>query len=419
MEPLLMRRISARVLAALSLLLAAPAWAAEVEVLHWWTAGGEASALNVLKQNLERQGVRWRDMPIAGGGGSQAMTVLRARVTARNPPTAAQMLGFDIRDWATLGALADLNALAEREHWQDVIPAAIREFSQYEGRWIAVPVNVHSVNWVWANKALLDRLGIAVPRTWEAFVAALDQVKAAGRIPLAHGGQPWQEATIFDSVAMLTGGPEFYRSALIKLDPQALRSATMRTVFERMAVLRRYVDGNFSGRDWNLATALVVKGDAAFQIMGDWAKGEFLNAGKQPNVDFLCFRFPGTQDTVIFNSDQFAMFNVAGEARGAQEQLARAIMDPAFQIAFNRVKGSVPARLDVPADGFDACGQQGIQDLARAAQAGRLIGSLSQGHGAPAAVKNAFYDVITAHFNGEYDTDEAIEELVSAVAAAR
>ena len=42
---------------------------------------------------------------------------------------------------------------------------------------------------------------------------------------------------------------------------------------------RTYVDANFSGRDWNLASAMVINGDAAFQFMGDWAKGEFLNAG--------------------------------------------------------------------------------------------------------------------------------------------
>ena len=77
--------------------------AEEVEVLHWWTSGGEAAALNVLKQDLEGQGVTWQDMPVAGGGGSEAMTVLRARVTAGNPPTAVQMLGFDIQDWAAEG----------------------------------------------------------------------------------------------------------------------------------------------------------------------------------------------------------------------------------------------------------------------------------------------------------------------------
>jgi glucose/mannose transport system substrate-binding protein len=71
-----------------------------VEVLHWWTSGGEATALRVLKGNLEKQTVKWNDMPVAGGGGEAAMTAVRARVMSGNPPTAVQMLGFDIQDWA-------------------------------------------------------------------------------------------------------------------------------------------------------------------------------------------------------------------------------------------------------------------------------------------------------------------------------
>ena len=83
-----------------------PAYAGEVEVLHWWTSGGEAAALNVLKEDLQGKGVSWQDMPVAGGGGENAMTVLRARVSANNAPTAAQMLGFDIQDWGAQGAAA-------------------------------------------------------------------------------------------------------------------------------------------------------------------------------------------------------------------------------------------------------------------------------------------------------------------------
>jgi glucose/mannose transport system substrate-binding protein len=74
--------------------------AEDVEVLHWWTSGGEAAALNVLKDNLGGQSIGWVDMPVAGGGGEAAMTALRARVTAGDAPTAVQMLGFDILDWA-------------------------------------------------------------------------------------------------------------------------------------------------------------------------------------------------------------------------------------------------------------------------------------------------------------------------------
>jgi glucose/mannose transport system substrate-binding protein len=395
------------------------ATAADVEVLHWWTSGGEASALNVLKDDLQTQGIGWQDMPVAGGGGTQAMTVLRARVTAGNPPTAVQMLGFDITDWAREGALANLNDIASAEGWDAVVPEALQAFSKYDGEWVAAPVNVHSTNWVWANKAVLDELGIAQPTTWDEFIAALDAVKASGKVALAHGGQAWQDATIFDAVLMSTGGPEFYKATMIDLDPEQLGSDTMREVFDRMTVLRGYVDDNFSGRDWNLASAMVINGEAGFQMMGDWAKGEFLNAGKVPEQDFLCFRFPGTQSQVTFNSDQFAMFNQGGVVSDEQAALAKAIMSPEFQSAFNVVKGSVPARVDVSDEAFDACGKKGMADLAAASESGNLFGSMAHGHANPAAVKNAMYDVITAHFNGEYDSATAVDELVTVVELAQ
>ena len=398
---------------------AAPASAENVEVLHWWTSGGEAAALNVLKQDLEGQGIGWQDMPVAGGGGTQAMTVLRARVTSGNPPTAVQMLGFDILDWANEGALADLNALAATEGWNDVVPEALQAFATHDGKWVSAPVNVHSTNWVWANKSVLDELNIDVPQTWDELVSAMEAVRDSGRVALAHGGQAWQDATIFDAVAMSTGGPNFYKAAFIDLDPEALGSDTMKESFERMAVLRSFVDDNFSGRDWNLATAMVINGEAAFQMMGDWAKGEFLNADQVPGQDFLCFRFPGTQDQVTFNADQFAMFNQGGSVSAEQAALASAILSPAFQSAFNVVKGSVPARTDVSDAAFDDCGKQGMADLRAAAESGNLYGSMAHGHANPASVKNAMYDVITAHFNGDYDAETAVEELVSAVEIAQ
>ncbi len=394
-------------------------FAEDVEVLHWWTSGGEAAALNVLKEDLEGQGIGWQDMPVAGGGGEQAMTVLRARVTAGNAPTAVQMLGFDILDWAGQGALADLNDVAAKEGWDAVVPDALKGFAKHDGKWVSAPVNVHSTNWVWANKAVLDANGIAVPTTWEEFVAALDKLKAAGVTPIAHGGQAWQDATIFDAVAMSAGGPEFYKAAFIDLDEGALGSDTMKEAFDRMAVIRANLDDNFSGRDWNLATAMVINGEAGFQLMGDWAKGEFLSAGKKPGVDFLCFRFPGTQDQVTFNADQFAMFDQGGAVSPQQAALASAILSPSFQSAFNVVKGSVPARTDVSDEAFDACGKQGMKDLAAAASSGNLFGSMAHGHASPASVKNAIYDVVTAHFNGEYDSGTAVEELVDAVSIAK
>ncbi|WP_171022124.1 MULTISPECIES: ABC transporter substrate-binding protein [Cohaesibacter] len=388
-----------------------------VEVLHWWTAGGEAAALNVLKENLEKQGVKWADMPVAGGSGVSAMTALRARVTAGNPPTAVQMMGFNIKDWSKQGVLGNLNDIAKAEGWDNVVPPALQEFSKYEGNWIAAPVNVHSTNWVWINKKLLDEVGGKAPTSWDELIAMLDALKAKGVTPLAHGGQAWQDGTIFDSV-VLSLGDDFYKAAMIDLDPEALGGAKMVEAFDRMAKLRSYVDDNFSGRDWNLATAMVIKGEAGMQVMGDWAKGEFLQSKLTPGEDFVCIRFPGTQGAVTFNSDQFAMFDMK-EGGTAQKKMASAVMDPGFQIAFNTVKGSVPARTDVPNDAFDDCGKKGMADLGDAAKNGRLFGSMAHGHAVPDGIKSAMFDVITAHFNGEFDSATAAEEMVDAVEAAK
>ncbi len=151
--------------------------AGEVEVLHWWTSGGEAAALNVLKDDLSSKGVSWADMPVAGGGGESAMTVLRARVTSNNAPTAAQMLGYDILDWGKQGAAADLNAVAAKEGWDAVVPAALQNFAKHDGKWISAPVNVHSTNWVWANKAIFDELGLSAPINFDELVATLEAIK--------------------------------------------------------------------------------------------------------------------------------------------------------------------------------------------------------------------------------------------------
>jgi glucose/mannose transport system substrate-binding protein len=391
-----------------------------LEVLHWWTSGGEAAALNVLKEDLEAEGVEWIDSPVAGGGGTQAMTVLRSRATAGNPPAAVQMLGFDILDWAELGVLANMNDLAAEENWDDVIPDALKKFAKYDGQWIAAPVNVHSTNWVWANKKIADELGISLPiMSWDAYIDALDKAKAAGYTALAHGGQAWQDATIFDGVMISAGGPDFYKKVVVDLDDAAMRSDTMLEAFRRMSKLRTYVDDNFSGRDWNLASSMVIEDKALFQMMGDWAKGEFLNAGKVDGVDFVAFRTPGTQGTVTFNSDQFVMFEVEEAKRGTQALMARAVLSPEFQIAFNTVKGSVPARTDVSDSEFTASGKKGMKDLAEAARNGNLYGSRAHRHGAPAAIMEAMYDVITGHFNGAYTDEEAVEALADAVAAVK
>jgi glucose/mannose transport system substrate-binding protein len=219
---------------------------------------------------------------------------------------------------------------------------------------------------------------------------------------------------VFDSVVLATGGADYYRKAFVELDAKALSSPTTEKVFQRMGQIRKLVDKDFSGRDWNVASGMVISGKAGFQIMGDWAKGEFSNAKKAPGVDYLCFPVPGTQGSVAFLSNQFAMFKVGADKARSQAAMASAGLEPAVQSAFNVLKGSVPARSDVSDAAFDVCGKRAMKELAAASARNTLVGSIAHGHAAPTAVKNAFYDVITRHFNGQIDDKKAGAELVAA-----
>jgi glucose/mannose transport system substrate-binding protein len=392
----------------------------EVRILHFWTSGGEAAALNVLKQDLAKQGYAWKDVPVAGGGGEGAMTALKAMVAAGNPPTASQILGYFAVDYAEAGKLGDITPLATKEGWDRVVPKALQKFTITNGKWDAVPVNIHSVNWIWINKAVMDKIGGAEPKTFDDFIALLDKARAAGVIPLAIGGQPWQEAVMFDSVVASTGGIDFYKKAIIDLDESALKSDTMKKAFENLAKLRGYSDPNYAGRDWNLATAMVIKGDALVQVMGDWAKGEFKAANKEAGKDFLCYRFPGTDGAVIYNTDMFAMFDVPADRRAAQLAMADATMSLSFQSAFNVIKGSVPARMDVPDTAFDMCGKKGIADVKAADAAGKFVGSMAENYAQPPAIATAYQDVVTKFLHGSIKTsDSAVTELVKALNAAK
>ena len=401
--------------AALSIISATAGFAGpEAEVLHWWTSGGEAKSVAVLQEEFASKGGTWTDMPVAGGGGDAAMTALRARVLSGNAPTAVQLKGPAIQEWYEEGVLADISSVAQANGWADVLPASIAGHMKCEGTWCAAPVNVHRIDWIWANAAILEANGIAMPSTWAEFNAAAEKLQAAGITPLAHGGQAWQDATVFEAVALGVGGAEFFQKAFVELDEATLTSDTMKAVFDQMRTMRGFVDSNFSGRDWNLATAMVMNGEAAFQIMGDWAKGEFLAAGKEPGKDFLCASTPG--EGFLYNVDSFAMFDVAGDDKTAgQLLLAELIVGKNFQKVFNLNKGSIPARTDVALDEFDSCAHTSAKDMADSNAGGSLLPSYAHGMALRGAQSGAITDVVTSHFNSDMSSDDAVQMLLQAV----
>ena len=396
------------------------ALAGEVEVLHWWTSGGEARSVAVLKDLLEKEGHTWKDFAVAGGGGDTAMTVLRSRAVSGNPPTAAQVKGPQIQQWGDEGVLANLDDVARAGNWDNLLPKVVADVMKYKGHYVAVPVNVHRINWMWVNPEVFRKAGAEIPTTWEEFEIAAEKIKKTGIIPVAFGGQNWQEATVFESIVAGVGGADFYRKAMVEANPKFLDSPTMIKCFAILKNIKRYTDKNAPGRDWNLATAMVIQGKAGMQFMGDWAKGEFTAAGKTPGVDYVAMPVPGTSGCFLFNVDSFIMFDVKEKgALEAQKAMARLIMEPEFQEVFNVNKGSIPCRLGMSRSAFDDAALRSMNAFVASAASQTLVPSMAHEMAVFPEIRGAFFDVITNFYNSDMPAEKAAKKLAADVSAAK
>jgi glucose/mannose transport system substrate-binding protein len=396
-----------------------------VEVVHWWTSGGEAKAVKVLKDLVEKDGYEWKDSAVAGGGGAAAMTVLKTRAVSGNPPSAAQIKGPDLQEWGALGLLTNLDEVSKANNWDALLSKTVSDTMKYDGHYVAVPVNIHRVNWLWINPEVFKKAGIEkAPTTLEEFYAAGDKLRAAGFIPLAHGGQPWQDSTIFEGLVLSIMGADGYKKALIDLDEKTLTGEKMVEVFTALKKLGGYMDENRAGRDWNIAAAEVINGKAGMQIMGDWAKSEWTAAGKVAGKDYQCVPFPGTQGSYTYNIDSLAMFKLSAKNNtpgniAAQNDVAKIALEPEFQYVFNQNKGSIPVRNDLDMSKFDACGQASAKDFAEADKNGKLEPSMAHNMATSLAVQGAIFDVVT-NFMSDKNADpaKAGKQMSSAIKAA-
>jgi glucose/mannose transport system substrate-binding protein len=403
-------------LAAACLVATAAARAGELEVLHYWDVGDDAKAAQVLKAAMQRQGHTWRDFAVSADGHGFPLSLLRSRVLSGNPPSAAQIKTPVIQQWAREGVLANVDDVARAEHWDTILPKAVSDAMKYKGSYVAVPVNVHRVNWLWINLRVLKRVGARVPATWDEFFAAADAMKRAGFVAVAHGGQPWQDFLLFESVALGVGGPDFYRRAFVATEPGALAGPDMERVLQTFRRIKAYTDPAAMGRDWLVASSTVVKGEAGMQLMGDWAKPMFQAAQRNAGMEFACVPAPGTAKAYAFAVDSFALFKVNSPAKiKAQKDFASTLLSPPVQQAFNLAKGSIPVRLGLDLDGFDPCAKLSGAAFEAAARANTLVPSVSMA--LPPPIEDAMRDAVSAYWHDDRVTAQATMQRL--VAAAR
>ncbi len=332
----------------------------EAEVIHWWTSGGEQAAISEFAKAWEEMGNTWIDTAITGGDNARGTTV--NRIIGGNPPTAAQFnISKQFVDLVEQGLLQSLEEVASAEGWRDFIyPPELIETCEFEGEFYCVPVNIHSWQWMWINNDVYKQVGLPVPQTFEEFLAGAPKIQEAGIIPLALGGQTWQESGMFGVVSSSILGFPHMQKIFRDKDVDTLRDGRFADVLNTYRELNAFTDEGSPGRLWNDTTAMVIEGKAAMQVMGDWARGEFAVAGKEAMVDYSCI-IPGKEKYVALGGDVFVFpKNDDPKVKDVQLAMASMMVNPTVQAKFNNAKGSLPMRLDVDTSAADACMQMGL-----------------------------------------------------------
>jgi glucose/mannose transport system substrate-binding protein len=399
--------------AGLLLAAGAPSQAAgpNAEVIHWWTSGGESAAVKQIEQAYRGAGGVWSDSAIAGGDQSRAVTI--NRIVGGNPPAAAQFnTSRQFSDVIEMGLLNNVDALAAKQGWDRTLPEPIINVIKVKGHYYAVPLSIHMQTWIWYSQAAFKKAGIArEPATVDELFAALDKLKAAGIVPLAHGGQSWQETILFAAMLSNLGGKQLYLSVIRDRDPKAISSDAFRKVLLAYKRLQSYVDAGSPGRNWNDATAMLITGKAGMQIMGDWAKGEFSNAKMSPGTQYGCIAGLGAAAPYMIQGDVFVFPKTSNaNALKAQELLGSVSSAPATLLAFNRLKGSLPPRSDIDAASLDVCALKGVEIMKDKA---RLVG-VPEIYLSPDQ-NGAMQDVLTAYWNTRMTVETAQKNIAAAL----
>ncbi|MGR3512545.1 MAG: ABC transporter substrate-binding protein [Paracoccaceae bacterium] len=340
--------------------------AAELEVTHWWTSGGEAAAVaEFAKAFNEKTDNTWVDGAIAGSGGT-ARPIIISRILGGDPMHATQLNhGRQAEELIEAGMLLDLTDVAEAEGWKDIVnPTSLLDACTVDGRIYCAPVNIHSWQWIWLSHKAYEDAGVPVPTNWDEFVGTAPALEAVGKVPLAMGQQPWQSSGAFGVLNVAIGGPELWEKINVEKDAEAAAGPEMAKVFEAAATARDLA-ANSNVQDWNQATNMVITGKAGAQIMGDWAQGEFQIAGQVAGQDYSCLPGLGVNEIISTGGDAFYFPKQDDPAiEAAQKELAALLLSPEVQVNFNLKKGSLPVRGDIDLTAANDCMQKGLEILA-------------------------------------------------------
>lgn len=360
----------------------------EVEIFSWWVGPGEADGLAAMVKifNQEYPGIQFINAAVAGGAGGNAKAVLATRLAAGDPPDSWQAHAGQetIANYVAANQVLPLDDLFASTGLNSVLPATLLPLISQDGHPYSVPVNIHRSNVLWYNPKVLAEAGVTADpktdfKTLDDFFAACDKVKAAGKICLSLGPM-WTAVHLFENIMIGTMGADKWNGLWTNPPTTDWAGADVTAGIANFAKALSYTNADSTTlSDWQPAAKLMIDGDAAFNIMGDWAYGYFANPAPNglaltPHTDFDWAVAPGTYGVFNFLSDSFVLPVGAKHPDTAMDWL-KVAASKAGQEAFNPLKGSICARTDCDQSIFSEYSQDAAKDWS----SNVVVGSLWHG----------------------------------------
>ncbi|OKL46150.1 sugar ABC transporter substrate-binding protein [Boudabousia liubingyangii] len=386
-----------------------------VDVVSWWSAGSEKDGLEALVKVFEKQhaGIKFVNQAVAGGAGSQAKQKLAADLAAGNPPDTYQAhAGAELDEAIKAQYLDDVSPLYDEFKLRDAFPKTLVDRLSVDGKIYSIPTNIHRSNVVWANTAVLKEVGLDPNQPaadMDAWIADMEKIKAAGKTPITIGME-WTQLNLFENILLADLGAEGY-NGLFDGKTDWNGDGVKKAIAHYKKILD-LADKSMLGEDWEPAMKPVVDGSAAYNVMGDWALASFNNAQKKAPEDYVYFAVPGTKGTFNFLADSFTLPTKAKHKDTAKDWL-NTCASVEGQVAFNTIKGSIPARSDIPAadlEKFSDYQKSAMEDFKK----DTIVSSIAHGAAVPAPVSNAMLDALGKFAQGASDEATLQAELAKA-----
>ncbi|WP_224335507.1 ABC transporter substrate-binding protein [Haloprofundus halobius] len=330
----------------------------QLEIVHWWTAGGEEDALNALLEGFVEQTDYSEDdinnNPAPGGAGSALDTVIQNRVLNENPPSTFQIWpGQALTPYTDADVLEDIGDIWSGE-MEEAYLEGVRQLAQPAGNYVSVPINIHRLNNLFYNVSVVEEAGVDMQNVsnpqelTQVMQTIADETDAT---PMAHQTQsPWSSLQLWEAVFQGQQGVEAYNQFTdgnVSDHEQGVKDA-LQTVKD----YSEFFNDDAGSITWDQGNSKVIEGDAAMIHQGDWAAGQYESAEDFAyEEDWNHVAFPGTEGLYAIVPDSF-VFPTNNPSPDVTSAFLEYCGSVDAQERFNPVKGSIPPRTDVPNEEF-------------------------------------------------------------------